>query len=87
MVTYHIYHKSSDWQARTNSVDPDQMPNCLPFIQQFLEKLIRGKMNLFKVYDSYSSDDDNNDDDLVLYIFFNMMTNRWYWKALCNKEL
>ena len=56
-IIYSIYTKYLDRQAGTNSVDPDQMLqnaasdqglHCLPLIQQFLDKSIDSKMELFK---------------------------------------
>ena len=52
-----IYHTYSDWQAWTNSADPDETPqnvashqglHCLPLIQQFLDTTSGSELYLFK---------------------------------------
>ena len=54
---YHIYHMYFNWQAWSNSVDPDETPqnaathqslHCLPLVQQFLDTTSGSKIYLFK---------------------------------------
>ena len=62
--TSFIYPSYWNWQAWTNSVDPDQMlhsaasdqgPHCLPLIQQ-IWTLTGSKIDLFKYLDKYGEE-------------------------------
>ena len=59
---HHIYPELSDWQAWTNSADPDQNAasnldlHRLPLIQQFSDISTYSKSYLFNVLDKYGKD-------------------------------
>ena len=62
---HRIYPTLSDWQAWTNSADPDQTPqnaasdlglHRLPLFQQFSDISIDSKIYLFKFLDKYGKD-------------------------------